>query len=206
MTALLDRAHAGFAAVPVDSPHLMTWTANRYRAAMQANVFQEDDRVELLLGAIIEKTGADPLHEASVNTISDYFTERFFKTHTLRPEQIVQLSKSSMPEPDFAVCKHREDRYVNDYPKPKDVYLLIEVAKSSLSIDRKDKLYAYASAAIAEYWIVNLEQRQLELHLNPDTEYGAYANVNHYKEGNTFESPFVGQVAVADILPPKPEG
>ncbi len=48
-----------------------------------------------------------------------------------------------------------------------DVFLLIEVADSSLALDRDVKLARYAAAGIPEVWIVNMRARQVEAYAEP---------------------------------------
>jgi Uma2 family endonuclease len=79
--------------------------------------------------------------------------------------------------------------------------LVAEVAKSSLKDDRTIKVELYAEANLAEYWIINLIHRQIEVHLQPDPEQKLYGSVTHYKADATFVSPFAGEVTVADLLP-----
>jgi len=50
---------------------------------------------------------------------------------------------------------------------PRFAALVVEVAESSLAYDRREKALLYARAGIAEYWIVNLAERRLEVHREP---------------------------------------
>ena len=45
--------------------------------------------------------------------------------------------------------------------------LVVEVSESSLAFDRAHKGSLYARAGLAEYWIVNLIDRVLEVYRNP---------------------------------------
>lgn len=58
---------------------------------------------------------------------------------------------------------------------------------------------------LAEYWIINLVNRQIEVHLKPDPEQKLYGSVTHYRENETFTSPFAGEVVVAELLPDEKE-
>ena len=86
----------------------------------------------------------------------------------------IQLDDFTMPEPDIAVIRRRS---VNDLAPvlPSDVYLLVEVADSSLEFDLGEKLARYAAAGIPEVWVANL--RAGELVVNTEPEGTAYANV-----------------------------
>jgi Uma2 family endonuclease len=70
--------------------------------------------------------------------------------------------------------------YRSAHPRPEDVFLLIEVADSSLAFDRKVKTPLYAQAGIPEYWIVNLNDRQIEIFRSPaEGEYQEKQIVKH---------------------------
>ena len=66
-----------------------------------------------------------------------------------------------------AVVRGEARDYLRNHPAPVDTVLLVEVADSSLSYDRTDKLVAYARAGIAEYWILNLVDRVAEVYRDP---------------------------------------
>jgi Uma2 family endonuclease len=53
------------------------------------------------------------------------------------------------------------------------LFLLIEVADTTLDFDRAEKLPAYGRAGITEVWIVNLNDATVEVHREPNcTGYG----------------------------------
>ena len=54
-------------------------------------------------------------------------------------------------------------------------------------------------------WIINLLNRQIEVHLKPQPEQKIYGSVTHYKESETFVSPLAGEVVVAELLPDEEE-
>ncbi len=77
--------------------------------------------------------------------------------------------------------------------------MLIEVADTTLERDREVKAPAYAVAGIEEYWIVNLAERQLEQHLQPQA--GSYQQITRFKLSQTFEHPWLGTVRVQELIP-----
>jgi Uma2 family endonuclease len=68
----------------------------------------------------------------------------------------VVLDEGSEPQPDIALVRRPWRGYPHTHPGPDDIFLLIEVADSSLDLDRTVKLELYARAGIPEVWIVDL--------------------------------------------------
>lgn len=181
------------------------WTTERYEKAIATGVFTEDDNIELLYGKIIEGMPAGTSHEECVTILADFFRDRFGRAFRYREEKSIALTAlDSEPEPDFVVAIRKP--YNQSKPSPKDIHFIIEVANTSLERDRTIKLSLYAEAGLAEYWIINLLHRQIEVHLQPNTEQRIYESVNIYKEGSTFDSPFAGEVLVSELLPAPSEG
>lgn len=180
------------------------WSLERYERAIEAGVFTEEDKIELLLGKIIELMPAGTPHEECVTLLAEFFRYRFGRDYRYREEKAITLPElQSAPEPDFVVVVNKP--YGNDRPQPEDIHFVAEVASSSLARDRTIKVALYAEANLAEYWIVNLVNRQIEVHLQPAPEQRIYTSTNIYGESETFVSPFAGEVVVADLLPdPEP--
>ena len=88
----------------------------------------------------------------------------------VRTQNPVVLGKYSEPEPDIAIVKRKENYYADAHPAPEEIFLIIEVADSSLEKDRQAKLPLYADALIPEYWIINLDQRELEVYQSPSND------------------------------------
>ena len=200
--AIVEPASEPETKAPVDDSVGIRWTVDGYLSIIEAGILTELHATELLAGTIIQKMPSNKPHDAAVSFVQDYFTERYFGTHTLRSERAIRLSATSMPEPDFVVAVFREDKYKDQWPTPPDVLLLIEVSDTTLSIDRGSKRELYAKAGIREYWIVNVTSQQVEVHLTPDATDGTYRQLITSGRGQTFESPFAGPVAVDDLLPP----
>ena len=188
----------------LDPPVLISdfrWTLAKYHEAIAAGVLGPEDKIELLNGQIVNKMSINPPHAATVAKLNKYFSRRFLDVYELRSENPVTFIDDSEPEPDYTICALDAEEYAHRHPRPEEVHLIVEVAENSLSRDRTHKAKIYASAGIAEYWIVNLKNRQLEIHVDPDPEAGVYGRITRYKADATGESPFVGEVVVADLLP-----
>ncbi|MCC3468825.1 MAG: Uma2 family endonuclease, partial [Microcoleus sp. PH2017_06_SFM_O_A] len=85
----------------------------------------------------------------------------------VRVQEPIILSDDTEPEPDVVIARSRSDNYVSSHPLAADILLVIEVSDSTLKYDRITKLSLYAESGIADYWIFNLVDIQLEMHSEP---------------------------------------
>jgi Uma2 family endonuclease len=86
----------------------------------------------------------------------------------VRVQLPLALDDISEPEPDVAVVPGTARDYRRIHPS--EAVLVVEVADTSLRLDRKRKASAYARVGIADYWIVNLVDGVLEVHRQPSRE------------------------------------
>ena len=91
---------------------------------------------------------------------------------------------NSRPEPDLALLLPREDFYSGSAPCAADILLLIEVADSSLTVDRTSKFSLYAESGVREYWIVNLIDRCVEVYRDSQQD-GTYSDTRVLHSGET---------------------
>lgn len=111
----------------------------------------------------------------------------FRKGYFIRVQDPLSLGLDSDPQPDVAVVKGKPRDYLKHHPT--SAILVIEMADTSLSFDRRHKARLYAEAGIEDYWIVNLHQRQVEVYRKPQKKprqrKAAYAEVTVYDENDT---------------------
>jgi Uma2 family endonuclease len=146
---------------------LKRWTVANYHRMITSGVLTSDDRVELLDGQVIEMVPQDPPHASTTDEGSDYLKALFAGRAKVRAQLPVTLSDHSEPEPDIAVVRIDENRYRDRHPNPADIFLLIEIADATLKRDRTHKAKLYAQANVPEYWIVDVNQRQLIVFRDP---------------------------------------
>lgn len=142
-------------------------TVQEYYRMAEAGILHEDDRIELIEGDIIEMVPIGSDHAGTVNWFTQRLVTLFGDKAVVSVQQPLRLGEYSEPEPDFTVLRPRADFYRSAHPTAGDVFLLIEVAKSSLAYDRRVKLPLYAKYGVAEVWIVNLGDKRLEAHRDP---------------------------------------
>ncbi len=139
-------------------------------------------------------------HIACVARLNYLFFALFRGTATIFVQSAVRVPPNSVPEPDIALLKWRDDFYAGKYPSAEDVFLLIEVSDSTLADDRKVKMPLYAEGGVAEYWIVNIPDGVIEVY--SDLSEGSYRNVRQVGRGERLGLPqgLLGSIAVDDIL------
>lgn len=155
--------------------------------------------LELIQGEIIEKNLIGSKHASIVEKVNDLLRKALDGRAMLRVQNPIIIEPYSEPEPDLAVVKYRSDYYINKHPEPEDVFLLIEVADSSIDFDRKIKSSLYAEASIPAYWIIDLENKQIETFSLPEGD--VYSQTNILKKGDQIELvSFKKSIKVEDIL------
>lgn len=178
------------------------WTRKEYHRAAEVGLFRPDERLELLDGEILVKVTVHPPHACSLRLTEDQLRASFTANTEVRTRLPIVLSNRSEPQPDVAVVRGRVTDYSTEHPTAADALLVIEIADSSLRLDRGRKRVAYARAGISEYWIVNIPQRQLEVFREPTGR--TYRNAFVRGEGETM-SPLAlpgATLRVVDLLPP----
>lgn len=173
-----------------------------YAQMIDLGILTENDRVELIRGEIIEKMSIGELHAACVKRLNRIFSTRLAQRACVGVQDPIRLADSE-PEPDISLLKPRDDDYATSHPEPDDVLLVVEVAEASLDFDRNVKGPLYAENGIAEYWILNLIDRALEVHRAPDAG-GRYADVRILKSGDATDLVRLPgtSLLVADLFPP----
>jgi Uma2 family endonuclease len=149
------------------------FSVKEYYRMAETGVLRPDARVELLNGEIIDMSPIGPFHGGVVSRLTRLFNKLSKNRWLVWPQNPLRLDDHSEPEPDVMLLKPAADDYVSQHPQPDDVFLLIEVADSTLDYDQTEKLPAYGRAGIAEVWIVNLNDLAVEVYREPHfTGYG----------------------------------
>ena len=140
-------------------------TRARYDRMIDAGILLEDDKVELLDGLLVVREPQGARHPTAVLLVRAALEKAFGRRYHVREEKPVALDRMSEPEPDVVVVPGQPRDYLAGHPSRP--VLIVEVADSSLRLDRAHKGNLYARAGIAEYWIVNLTDEVLEVYRRP---------------------------------------
>ncbi len=166
--------------MPVQAFH--RFTVGDYHRLAETGVLRPDARVELLDGRIIDMSPIGPFHGGVVNRLGRLFHRLARDRWLLSVQNPVRLDPYSELQPDVMLLKPAPDDYIHRHPHPEDVFLLIEVADTTLELDREEKLPAYGRAGIPEVWIVNLLEHTIEVYRTPHS--AGYASRQVWRAGD----------------------
>lgn len=180
------------------------WTAADYRRLDELGFFA-DRKVELVNGDLYELT-TNPPHTASVSLTRKALALAFGAGYDVREEKPLDLGRRYQPIPDAAVVEGTTRDYSARHPTT--AALLAEVSETSLRHDRVVKAHRYAAAGIADYWIINLAERQLEIRRKPEPDPERVGRFRYAEvtiiPADGFAAPLAkpeAKIAVADLLP-----
>lgn len=149
-------------------------------------------RLELIYGELRDMSPIGPQHDSVVQKLTRWSTSILSEDEAgVRTQGCIGIPQfSSVPQPDVAWLAPGD--YWSERPQPENVFLIIEVAESSLDHDRGEKAALYARAEISEYWIVNIDQRCVEVHREPlQGRYGSLQTFTGSQEINPLKFPQV---------------
>ena len=142
-------------------------SAEEYLRMGAAGVFAPEARLELIEGEIVEMAPIDPPHAACVSRLHELLVERARGSAIVWGQNPVIVSDRSVPQPDLALLTRRADFYSASHPRPADVFLVIEVADTTLRFDLRTKMPLYARCGIPEAWVVDLNERAIHVFREP---------------------------------------
>jgi Uma2 family endonuclease len=155
------------------------FTIYEYHKMIDAGVLA-DRRIELIDGELLEVSPEKPFHSGVNNRLFKYLYDKFRDIAEVRPGLPITLSNSE-PEPDIVICRLEEHEYLDYHPTSDDVYVVIELSNSTLKFDLTNKKKIYADDEIAEYWVVDLNGRQINIFREPVN--GEYQSEKIVKDG-----------------------
>jgi len=152
-----------------------------------------NEKVELIHGLIVRMSPQGAHHAAAVQKLTQLLVVALGVPGraAIRVQLPLALGDASEPEPDLAAVP--PGSYKNDHPT--QAFLVIEVAESSLSEDRREKGALYAENGIPEYWIVDTARERIEVH--SEILDAAYSRVTPHGHGDVVASSVLTELKVA---------
>ena len=177
------------------------FTFDEFYRLYETGFIDSKDRIELLNGELIIMHAIGHRHSQAVTNFNAYLSEQARRRYKISPQNPVVLDEYSAPQPDLVFVPW--SRKSKRHPTPSEVFLIIEVADSSLQYDREDKMRAYAACGIVEFWILDLEDDVLEIHRQPEGN-GYRERLTIPADGTASSLAFPDVVIeLADIIPPR---
>ncbi|HBP16357.1 MAG TPA: hypothetical protein DEA08_01010 [Planctomycetes bacterium] len=165
---------------------------------VEAGLFQ-DERVELLEGLLVSMSPSGAPHMEVIDRLNELLVLALSQRARVRVQGSYAAADDSQPEPDVALVP----RHDHSREHPRQAYLVVEVADSSLCKDRRVKSAIYAANGVPEYWIVNLVDDLIEVRTEPKGE--EYARVTPYRRGQSIRlSTFPDVTLEVDAILPTP--
>ena len=143
----------------------------------------------------MERSTRRTLHEKTFSTQKG-------KTALINVQNPIALGNISEPMPDLTLLCPAAYFYRERHPTAEEVFLLIEVSDTTLEHDREEKIPIYAKDGIVECWLVDLNEFQVEVYLNPTTN--GYTNKRIVDSEQTIipsQLPHI-KIPVSEILSP----
>ncbi|HMS39155.1 MAG TPA: Uma2 family endonuclease [Pyrinomonadaceae bacterium] len=181
-------------------PQRKLFTVDEYDTMIKAGVFDGKERVELIEGEFVKKMTQGDLHIGCINFLTRFFSINYNENVLVSIQNAVKINIFSAPEPDVALLRFRSDFYSTGKAQPEDILLLIEVADSTVSSDRRVKIPLYAGAEVPEVWLVNLPRKIIEIYTEPKN--GKYQIVRKATKSETISPKMIADlsVKVADVV------
>jgi Uma2 family endonuclease len=185
----LEKEYQALRREPLLEDRLRGFTVDEYMRMADAGMF-ENEHVELLYGRVVRMSPQGREHRHGVTELAKTFMRAMGDRATVFVQSTLPLPPFGAPEPDIAIVPPGDYR---DHD-PTTVWLVVEVAVSSIEEDRAIKGRLYAEAGVEEYWLVDVERRRVERYLAPRD--GMYTQLTTHERGETLRPQKFDDVAV----------
>jgi Uma2 family endonuclease len=191
---------------PIRIPRpLYRMSLEQYESLIATGFFTKHDDVHLINGYVVNRMAESPEHGAVCDVIRRTMEVILLAVagwHARGQNGLKIPSQVSIPRPDLAIVRGDWRDYLNRYPESRDTALVAEVSVSSLDEDRA-MADIYAAGGVPVYWIVNVDDGQVEVYSNPGPS--GYQSHEVLAPGHVLSVMVngveVGEIPVADILP-----
>ena len=180
-------------------------SAATFGRMLQAEVFPDDERIELWDGRIYEKMAKTQAHAVAGNLVAFQMARVLPVDWFAGSENPVMMNQVRTPLPDLVILRGAPKDYLNRLPLPADVGLIAEFSLTSLRYDTGAKLAGYAAANIPVYWVLNLIDNVILGFERPVPAESRYESAQTYTIGQTvplwLDGTLIAEIPVLDLLP-----
>lgn len=171
------------------------FTVEEFHRMGEAGILDDDARLELWGGEIYEMPSIGPAHQGDVNAFNARLVRALGDRAVVSVQGPIVLDDYFEPLPDVAVLRPRDDFYRGAHARPADVFLLVEVADTTLRRDRLEKVPKYAASGIPEVWLLDIPAGRLGVYREPSPD--GYGTMTVLAPGE-----FVSPHAFPDVVLP----
>ena len=144
------------------------FTVDEYQRMGETGILASDERLELIAGCIVVREPIGSRHASTVDRLTRLWTSRLGERAIVRIQNPVRFAKEdSEVQPDAMLLRPRDDFYAAAHPIAADVLLLIEVADTTVRLERRVRLPLYARVGVQESWLCDLVSQRVEVHRDP---------------------------------------
>ena len=165
------------------------WTIEKWHELVNSGVL-DGQKVELLERNIVNMSPEGIEHSYTTENVVIYLRNLLSNLANVKESHPITLDNSE-PEPDIAIVRLPETIYRNHHPYAEDIYWLIEISQRTLKKDLEQKSFTYARNSIPEYWVIDLQNKQVIVHTQPQD--------NKYLQLVTYQSGIILPLAFPEI-------
>ena len=177
------------------------FTAYDYHRMADVGILSGDDRVELIRGEILTMSPIGPPHNGTVMRANNRIVPLVGSRAVVGVQGAIRLGEYDEPQPDIFLLRPRDDFYTTGHAGPLDIFLIIEIADSSLDYDRTVKASLYAETGVPEYWVADITNDCVWAYSNVQNK--SYRTIRQFRRGDAIVPKLLPDCPVpVDILLP----
>jgi Uma2 family endonuclease len=185
-------------------PRHKLWTVAQFHRLGDLGLF-EGTGAMLIHGEILENGPMNPPHRIALELTNEAIRRVFGRGWRICIQMPLVLGMTTDPQPDVAVIAG-DPRAMSSHPSTAE--LIVEISDTSIRYDTIEKMSLYAAAGIREYWVLDVNSRQLIVHRDPTPDANAtfgytYTSIQSYTSTATVSPLAVpgASLLVSDLLP-----
>jgi Uma2 family endonuclease len=177
------------------------FTVHDYHRMVEAGILSEDDRVELIYGEVLKMSPIGPRHSAAVLRANHVLQRIVGDRAIIGVQGSVRLDEYDEPQPDIYLLRPKDDFYASGHAGPPDIFLIVEMADSSLGYDKGLKMRLYAETGVPEYWVADIQNEGVIAYSQPRES--TYSVFHEFRRGDKISPELLPdcQIPVDALLP-----
>jgi Uma2 family endonuclease len=164
---------------------------------IEAGVIGESEKLELIEGEIVMNAAKSIAHDNIKNALLIALARVVSPDMYVGVESTLQLAENVLVDPDLSIISrkiYQADPKSFARPQAQDIFLVIEIALSSMNYDRKVKARLYARHGIREYWVIDALERITWVHTGPSGD--GWSSIVERSPGETLTTDAVPGFAI----------